>query len=341
MDTTADPNNCGGCGNVCTANAPSTAQCLSGHCWITLTTRPTGGYAVIGSTLYFLDYDGTEGIQSVPIGGGNSSTIDGSTGRYPVALSTFGGNRLYWFDENYNADLTLLPGGSTSAVTNLQNTLGFAHVVASSADTLNLYFVSGGYPEETTYGNGIIGSIYLAGGGISTLASYRSAGNQPANLLSLSDRLVMADAPNVISVSKSSGVVSTLVSNAGNPVEVSAYEPTQTVCWVSQLRAPDGTIGCVGYGAASIFSTPVTLASGQDTPTTVYVDGTTVYWGNSGSSSCALNGSILSVPLTGGQPTTLATSTNCVDWLTGDSTSLYWSNADSISDSSIVRLWPK
>jgi hypothetical protein len=79
------------------------------------------------------------------------------------------------------------------------------------------------------------------------------------------------------------------------------------------------------------------LASGQDYPYEMAVDGTNVYWTNWGFSSG--DGKVMSVPIAGGiPPTILASGYTSTDSIVVDAQSVFWT---SFGDGTLTRLTPK
>ncbi len=105
-------------------------------------------------------------------------------------------------------------------------------------------------------------------------------------------------------------------------------------CVVEQTDANNcGRCGhsCQGGTCSGGACQPVMLASGQNGPSGVTVDPTSVYWTNGGSGTGS--GSVVKAPLGGGTPTTLAMGVSYPDGIAVDATSVYWTNSNATQGS--------
>jgi hypothetical protein len=85
--------------------------------------------------------------------------------------------------------------------------------------------------------------------------------------------------------------------------------------------------------------TPVVLATGQEQPGNLVVDDTRVYWSRAG--NAASDGSIASVPQSGGSVTVLASGQNVPFGLAVDASNVYWTNFDAGGQEGQVVSVPK
>src|SRR5512147_2703035 len=69
-DTQTDAQNCGACGNVCSAKAPSTAHCTLGRCLVTLAAGGVYADFVVGAAHVYWTNWGGSALMKLSKGGG-------------------------------------------------------------------------------------------------------------------------------------------------------------------------------------------------------------------------------------------------------------------------------
>ncbi len=94
VDTQADNSNCGGCGRVCSAIAPSTAQCTAGRCLTTLASSPAPfAIAVDATSVYWTTYLGGT-VMKVSLDGGTTTLLaSGQNSPQDIAVDA---TSVYW-----------------------------------------------------------------------------------------------------------------------------------------------------------------------------------------------------------------------------------------------------
>jgi hypothetical protein len=124
----------------------------------------------------------------------------------------------------------------------------------------------------------------------------------------------------VMRVSKCGGPPITLASAGMDEAVGIALDETSIYWTVDSLsNAMSGSV----VRLAKDGGAPITLASGMfQQPSYIVVDATNAYWSNFGSSST--DGTVMKMPLEGGDVVTVASSQAGIDGLTEDATSLYW-----------------
>ena len=157
---------------------------------------------------------------------------------------------------------------------------------------------------------GDVMKVSLGGGTPVTLAT-STGGGTPTRIAIDANNVYWTDGNAVWQVPKGGGAAVMVADDHGGLPSGIAVDASY-VYWTSET-SPDA--GVTPENTGSILKTPIgggtttVLASGQNIPLDVKVDGTDVYWVDQGSTTTP-NGMVMKMPLSGGTPTTLASGRN-------------------------------
>ena len=260
------------------------------------------------------------------------STLPNATSGVPysVKLSAAGGIAAYKWSlasGSLPAGLTLKSGGTLSGTTNAVGLDSFTVQVTDSeapavtaTENVSLYVVTPmvvptGLPGATV--DQPYDTSLQPAGGLGPYSYAITVGSLPSGLALQPDGEITGQA----SADGTSSFTVSVTDSENPPVTVTQAEsitvtgtPSPALYWAD---SPMGTIMAVpaGGGAQTV------LASGQNGPAGLVVNGGTVYWADSGT------GAIMAIPVTGGTPTVLASGQNDPAYVAVDNGTVYWADS--------------
>jgi len=292
-----------------------------------------------GTTLYGTTEAGGTYVDgmvfSVPIAGGNIATVvsfDGTNGNDPMAPLVLSGNTLYGTTEmggayNGGTVFSMSASGTITTLASLNGSIG--------SDPYGSLIVSGNNLYGTTYygvGGGTVFSLPLTGGTPTALAAI--TGMHPGANLILSGSTLYGTAWSnayprtiiVFSVPITGGTPTTLAS-LSNPICVPYLLLSGSTLYGTRPGVAPGGVSTLGgpSGPGTLFSLPVTggtpntLATfdgdngnAYSPCTGLFLAGNTLYGATTGDGAYD-DGTLYSLPVTGGMPTVLYSFTGGTD----------------------------
>jgi hypothetical protein len=326
IDTSKDPNNCGGCGVQCTGT------CTLGRCLTVLATGTdaANGIAVDGDYVYWSDFDDGQ-IRKVSVGGGDwAILVPGQNGPGTVAVDAA---NVYW--TNQAGEVMKVAKDGTGLRT-----------LATDADLVGNVLA--------TDGVGVYWAEYDNAKGVGKIMRVPAAGGTPAQVVTTQyPTSVAVDTMNVYWATSTlpgstAGSINSIGSDGGNAAVLAsgsfaadslAVEGT-TLYWAGFVTSVADGVTSTG-GAV----TKVSMVSGIENTlasqprrgvTAMSVDDSSIYWLTE-----VPSGSVMKTPLSGGpsEPLAPGQARNATAMVV-DATSVYWINV--VNDVvSIMKLTPK
>jgi hypothetical protein len=309
----SDLNNCGACGAACTAATPSTAECIVGECVVLLATATPAAatdLAVDSAHVYWTDQV-TNTIQRVPLGGGAvQPLVSSQLQAHRIALDA---TSIYWLTNGVGAGVWKSARDGTG-VTQLVAAGNLNDLVVTPN---GLYFIGGG-AAVSFLPNGADASV--------PLAQNPMTGN-PIMRLAVDDTSAYYTeyGTNIYRTPLDAGPTVTLTMSNGMPQSGLALTPTD-VYWGTATYVESVPIA----GGATQTRSNVALFG-------VTADSQFLY-------GFTPTGSIVKVPLAGGNPETLVfrnmTSAYTILDIAVDATSVYWTETNS-NVANVFKVTPK
>ena len=323
VDTQVDNNNCGGCGRVCSAIAPSAAQCTAGRCLVTLVSgRAPDGIAVDATSVYWTD-PGAAAIMKVPLGGGAPTTLASGPASSGIAVDA---TSVYWTTNLYrNASVMRVPlgGGAPITLATGQNSPPGVAVDATSVYWTNCSVLLNPRAQRPRLDS--VMKLPLGGGTIPTpLASYQVTPCAIAIAVDATNVYWTGSSGTVMKVPVNGGTPTTLASGQDEPDAI-AVDGT-SVYWINSVRTNGAVMKLPLNGGA-----PTILAASQNYPYAIAVDSASVYW------TTYYGGTVMKVSLDGGTTTVLVSGQNSPQDIAVDATSVYWTT----HGGTVMKLTPK
>jgi len=306
--TTVD---CGG-GVTCSAPASVTPRCVSGRCMIGI-----GG----GEGVYQVAFDATKAywadsgdpysdgsIKAAPKGGGKSTTL--ASHQYAAHGIAVDDNNVYWLVDHADDD-----GGSVMSMPKTGGTPVTLATVSAAPSRIAINETSVFWTTCPEYTVGDLMTVAKTGGTVTSLDTK----NCFTGLVADANRVYYGNYTTytVWSVPVTGGTPSLIGPNQFRPGAMT--QDDAYVYWVNY--GPGGSV----VKSAKSGGGPIAIASNQDFPQSVAVDGVNAYW------SLRDLHTLVTAPLQGGAVTTLVTSYEPLTGLAVDGGNLYWTNGAGIT----------
>jgi hypothetical protein len=344
-DVQTDNNNCGRCGNVCSAIAPSTAQCVAGRCLTSLVSQDrVPSIVVAGSGVYWLNkipadvWSGT-GLWRASIEGGPPTILTTKCGYcyetgQPIAtglsctpLNADARNLYCAISPTNDTAIYKMPleGDSAPVFLTSGNALQITEI---ALDTSNIYWA-------TCYKDSYIKRAPLDGSGQPADVAW-NGGYCPSNLVLRDSSLYWLGIVDPRWGDDKTSLLKISITDDG-------AQPIPLVAWGKnwgRFVVGDAAIYWTDPDQSTVMALPLdgnspsAIVTGLDSPRDLAVDAGHLYWASSE------GGRIMRFTIADGALTEMATGQNRPHGIVVDASNVYWISTDGGQDT-VFKLSPK
>jgi CUB/sushi domain-containing protein len=315
VDTQSNNSHCGDCNVRCSTVSPSTAQCSSGRCLITIAANENTpvGITTDATSIYWTTLAGS--TKKAPIGGGPPTEItSGMAYGWGITVDS---TNVYWTGDSYVRKAPL----SGSPVSNFAT--GYVNIAWVFSNGTNVFWNNTGTSPSFT--DSSLMKMSTSGGPATPLATGAVIGAfavDASYVYYIKRTPSVANSGQILRVSQAGGAATPLASGQAFPYAIATDG--------SYLYWTNGDLK--NLVKMSISGGAVTPLASSVLELGVTTDGSYVYYATT-------TNAVMKVSVNGGDPILLASGQTSPAFLKTDATSMYWTTE--VNPGQVMKLTPK